>query len=74
MVFTSDRIENFDSVKQHYTDFESWKYIFLCHNKDCQRVFNTSNINNFTVYRKDKIVEFISIAWDDFVRDVLPTL
>ena len=74
MSFTHRRIRTIDETRRQYYDIKDWYYILLCHNEECQRIFNTSALSGCTFFGSHGAIIFTTIAWDDFVRDVLPTL
>ena len=73
MVFTNRRIKTIAETRRQYDDIKYWYYILFCHDEECQRIFNTS-ASNCSFFGSHGAIIFTTIAWNDFVRDVLPTL
>ena len=76
MVFTCMRINTIEKLKESENGYyHKWLYIFIGHNNECKKVFNTATSGvKHGFMGTNPNANFTYISWDDFVRDALPTL
>jgi hypothetical protein len=68
LVFTNrDRIKSWEVIIDTYTDNSKWRWIYICHDKECMKVMNTSQ-HLYRLYYSTRI------SYKDFVKEVLPQL